>query len=411
MVADMLSRPQERPSPAAGWAAEEGDGLYNITHQVPARVAAVPAAAGAAVDLAAMAADQQRNSHLLQATKTPALSLVTRVLGGASLVCDISTGALRPLVPPDHRRRVFLAIHGLAHPGIRATRRLIAARFVWAAMNSDITAWCRDCQECQRAKVTSQHKAAVTPIPVPRRRFSHIHVDLVGPLPNSAAGFAYLFTMIDRSTRWLEAVPLQETTAAVCADALISGWVSRFGVPAYITLDRGVQFTSALWASLCTTLGTTHIATTAYHPQSNGMIERAHRQIKDCLKARLAAADWPEHLPWVLLGLRAAPKEDSNVSSAELVLGAPLSLPGEFLDSPEPPPAVFVRKLRTAPPPPPTRPLPSPQGPAQLPAVLLTASHVYVRRGGCAPPLVPPYLGPFTVVERGPKTFVILMGD
>ncbi len=71
-----------------------------------------------------------------------------------------------------------------------------------------------------------------------------------------------------------------------------------------------------------------HITTTAFHPCSNGMVERCHRQLKDALRARSEANDWPDHLPWVLLGLRAAPKEESVVSLAEMVLGDPLVLPG-----------------------------------------------------------------------------------
>ncbi len=86
------------------------------------------------------------------------------------------------------------------------------------------------------------------------------------------------------------------------------------------------------------------------------MVDRAHRQLKDALRARAAGHDWPSHLPWVLLGLRTAPKEDSNISSAELCLGAPLTLPGEFIAGPEPPPQEFVDSLRAAPPPPSTRP-------------------------------------------------------
>ena len=66
-------------------------------------------------------------------------------------------------------------------------------------------------------------------------------------------------------------------------------------------------------------LGIRHHLTTAYHPQSNGMVERAHRALKDALRARLAGSDWLAHLPYVLLGLRATPKEDSNISAAELV--------------------------------------------------------------------------------------------
>ncbi len=76
--------------------------------------------------------------------------------------------------------------------------------------------------------------------------------------------------------------------------------------------------------------GISHSFTTAYYSQSNGMIERAHRQLKDSLRTRLAGVHWPQHLPWVLLGLRAAPNEDSGASSAELVLGAPLTLPDQF---------------------------------------------------------------------------------
>jgi hypothetical protein len=65
-----------------------------------------------------------------------------------------------------------------------------------------------------------------------------------------------------------------------------------------------------------------HAMTSAYHPQSNGVLERFHCRMKEALKARAAAADWPDHLPAVMLGLRAAPREDSGISAAELVFGA-----------------------------------------------------------------------------------------
>ena len=111
------------------------------------------------------------------------------------------------------------------------------------------------------------------PILIPEKKFAHVHVDLVGPLPISAECQKHLLTVVDRSTRWLEVIPLKSTTAEVCADAFIAGWVSRFGTLHTITTDRGTQFTSAVWSCLCRTIGTKHVL---YHPQSNGMVECFH---------------------------------------------------------------------------------------------------------------------------------------
>jgi hypothetical protein len=83
-------------------------------------------------------------------------------------------------------------------------------------MNSDVAAWVRDCQACCRGNVTAQPAAPVQPIAVPAKRFSNVHLDLVGPLPVAADGSTYLLTMEDRTTRWLEAAPLR-TMEAGCA--------------------------------------------------------------------------------------------------------------------------------------------------------------------------------------------------
>ncbi len=102
-----------------------------------------------------------------------------------------------------------------------------------------------------------------------------------GPLPVSK-GFTYLFTIIDRTSRWPEAIPIAATTTVDCANALFQGWESRFKVLAVITSDHG-----ALWAALCSLLNIQHNQTTAYYPQSNGMVESFHRRLKDALRRPL----------------------------------------------------------------------------------------------------------------------------
>jgi transposase InsO family protein len=140
-------------------------------------------------------------------------------------------------------------------------------------------------------------------------------------------------------------VPLTNVQTETCRDALINQWVAPFSVPAHLTSDQKAQFTSALWARTCDVIGAHHNTTTAYHLQSNSMVERAHRR----LKAHMAAADWPQHLPWVLLDINNAPMEDSGkLSAAEMVYGTSLTLPVQLAASSEQPVDKILQDLAAA---------------------------------------------------------------
>ena len=166
------------------------------------------------------------------------------------------------------------------------------------------------------------------------RRFDHINIDIVGPLPSSQ-GYTHLLAIVHRFTRWPEAIPLKVTDTETCARALIFHWIARFGKPLDMTSDRGSQFMSNLWTTIAKVMGTKLHPTTAYHPQANGLVERFHRHLKSALRARLTNPNWLDELPWVLLGIRTVPKEDLNCSSAELVYGTPLTVPGDFVATPQ----------------------------------------------------------------------------
>ena len=108
---------------------------------------------------------------------------------------------------------------------------------MWPGLSKDVGLWTRFCIRCQQSKIQSHAKSSVPRVPVPGRRFFHMHLDLVGPLPSSQR-FSYLLMVIDRTSRWPEAVSLSSVTSEACARAFISTLVSRFGVPALLTLDR-----------------------------------------------------------------------------------------------------------------------------------------------------------------------------
>lgn len=209
------------------------------------------------------------------------------------LLCDVSTGHPRPIVPAAWRRHVFDTVHGLAHPSVRATQTLIASKFVWHGLRKQVAHWARTCVPCQTSKIHHHTKAPLATFKVPHRRFDHVHVDIVGPLPPSR-GYTHLFTVVDRFTRWPEAIPLSDTSTQTCARVLISHWIARFGLPSHLSSDRGSQFTSDLWSAVARLLGTKLHHTTAYHPQANGLVERFHRHLKAALRVRLTGPDWSD---------------------------------------------------------------------------------------------------------------------
>lgn len=163
--------------------------------------------------------------------------------------------------------------HQLSHPGVMATTRLIQERYVWPNINRDCRNFVRQCIACQRAKIQRHTKSPLSTFDGVTRRFEHINIDIVGPLLPSK-GFSYILTAIARYSKWPEAYPIANITAETITTTLISGWISRFGVPSKITTDRGAQFESILFNQINQAPGVKHLRTTSYHPQANGMLER-----------------------------------------------------------------------------------------------------------------------------------------
>ena len=328
--------------------------------------------------------------------------------------CDVSTGHNRPYITAKFRRKVFSNLHGLGHPSHRATKPLINTRFVWHGMNIDIAKWCRSCKlSCQTANVLRHNTPVFGKFTEPTERFDHVHIDIVGPLPY-ANGFRYLLTCVDRFTRWPEAIPIVDIRAETVADAFFSGWIAHYGTPATITTGRGAQFESKLWDNLCNQFGIIRNRTTSYHPQSNGMVERFHRQLKAAIMAHESPNSWTITLPAVLLGVRSAVKERLGRSAAEMIYGTTLRLPGEFtkqytvdantdLENYSDKLRVAMSRLRLCP------PRDTHHTNISQYKEIETCTHVFLRRIAIAPPLTAPYGGPYKVVARSGRVMEILM--
>nr|CDS27316.1 gag pol polyprotein [Hymenolepis microstoma] len=174
---------------------------------------------------------------------------------------------------------------------------------------------------------------------------------------------------------------------------------------------KGPQFTSTLFRELNQLLGSTHIRTTAYHPEANGLVERFQRQLKSATIATSSNINWVERLPMILLALRSTVKEDLGRCPAELVLGTPLRLPGEMICESQyrasVDPSSYATRIKEH-----FRsvlPTPSRQDsePTCIHKDLSTSPFVFVRADAVKKSLQPPYDGPYKVLQHNSKYFIL----
>ncbi len=366
------------------------------------------------IDWKCVAKDQLEDDECIAApVQNSGLKLKWIQMDGYRILCDISQSTPRPFIPKSWRMAVMKHVHNFSHDGSRSSVKKVLSMYIWPSAKKDVSKFVQSCDGCQRSKVHRHTKHPIQNIDPPTGRFRHIHVDLVGPLPESN-GFRYLFTIVDRWTRWQEAIPLKEMTADSCARALLDNWISRFGVPEIISSDRGRQFISKLWDQMSCLFGFKHSPTISYHPQANGMVERFHRSLKASLMSRFKdSTSWHKELPIVMLGLRTALKEDLGHSSAEMVYGENLRLPGFFYEkmsitTPEPFIKSVIKKVGKLPM---TQPKRHGDTPSFVDKKLRSCSHVMVRQDKVRPALSSPYLGPFEVISKERDYFVINFGD
>ena len=188
---------------------------------------------------------------------------------------------------------------------------------------------CPQCQKRSNPPKTHRHALVDWKASYP---FHQIGIDFMGPLPESN-GHKVILLIGDYFTKWYEAVPLPDQRVSTIATALIEHWISRFGCPHSIHSDQGRNFESLLFKNLLSLLEIDKSRTTAFHPQSNAVIERMNRTLQNMLAKCIKAEqnNWSQQLPYVMMAYRS-----TGYTPQFLVHGRETSLPLDLMfPSPE----------------------------------------------------------------------------
>ena len=178
---------------------------------------------------------------------------------------------------------------------------------MWPLLAKDVEQHCKSCETCQTCSKSMLRKAPMVERPVMSEPFEQMAFDLVGPLPKAKGGYHFVLTAVCMASRWPEVIPLKTIMAKVVAEGMVQIFC-RTGIPLQISTDQGKQFTCALMKQLCKLLGVERLRTTAYHPQTNGVVERMHSTLTSMLtKAHQSGNDWALQVPFAVFYLRQMP--------------------------------------------------------------------------------------------------------
>ena len=247
---------------------------------------------------------------------------------------------LQQIVPPSLVTEIITSLHNsvtAGHLDAYKTLEKIRQRYYWPGFKTDVKHHILRCDKCQKRSGPPQkhrHSLVDWKISYP---FHHIGLDFLGPLPTSN-GCRYILLIGDHFTKWYEAIPLPDQTAATTSDALLERWICRFGCPYSIHTDRGTNFESQLFANLLKKLEIDKTRTTAFHPQSNSVIERMNRTLLNMLAKCIDEdqTNWSVKLPYVLLAYRSSVHESTGFTPQYLVFGHEISLPLDLMYRPPP---------------------------------------------------------------------------
>ena len=155
----------------------------------------------------------------------------------------------------------------------------------WLGMKQEIEDYVRQCDICKKNKIAQRKtKLRLQITDTPEIVWQNCSMDIFGPLTQTCEGNRYLLTFQDELSKYTLAVPIPQQDASTVARVFVEKIILKFGIPQMLLTDQGSNFLTELFANSCKLLRVKRIKNSAYHPQTNGALERTHRVLVEYLR-------------------------------------------------------------------------------------------------------------------------------
>ena len=244
-------------------------------------------------------------------------------------------GSKPRFIPFVLRYAVTLKAHkGFGHLGQKGTYELMKDRAWWPGMTRDIANFISSCVQCQLNRNDPQANKRERPHPLTPtpHAFDRWSLDFIGELPQTVNGNRWILTAICHSTNWPIAVAVPDATEQTVGKFIYSEIFMRFGCPSEILTDRGANFMAEALNVYLKDQKVKHLATSAYHPQTNGRNERFNGLLGSILTKLVGGArhKWDQFLDQALFTCRIRTHSSTGYSPFYLTYGRHPRLPGDF---------------------------------------------------------------------------------
>ena len=225
----------------------------------------------------------------------------------------------------------------------------LARRYWWEGIYTDVFKHCRACLTCASYRGAGhRNKPPLKPIEV-GGPFERVGVDIL-EMPPTERENRYIVVFVDYLTKWVKTFPTSDQTSETIARLLVERIICQHGAPKELLSDRGPNLLSMLMLDICNLMGMKKINTTAYHPQTDGLVENFNRALRAMITrhAKKFGRYWDLYLPQLLFAYRTKPHEFTGELPFYLLYGHDACLPTEAaLSTPKSPYVVSVDDYKT----------------------------------------------------------------
>ena len=239
-----------------------------------------------------------------------------------------------PYLPSWERTKTYKRFHdGLGHLKFDSVFDLLSRRHWWDSMKQDLKEYIRTCPSCQLDASNTSNFAPtpIRPVPPVAHPFVRWGIDFIQDLPETKSGNRNIITAICYATRWVVATATKDRDSTTVGHFLYD-LMMNYGAPNEIFSDRGSALISEGLKAFEKLQKIRHFASTPYHPQTNGVVERMHAMVGHAITTLSSGnpTRWDEYLAQTVFAIRVRQHAVTKKSPFFLLYGVEPRLPGDL---------------------------------------------------------------------------------